>query len=299
MAQTIRQNVDAVDDILATRGAGARIEIQRDTTSAFPAPTSLTAVPLVEGQTQYEIYDPAGDAGNWYRTRVTTLSGTQPSEWSIFQAGAPTAYASVDALRELLQLPDDSRDNLLSDILRRVTVKINTSLRFDFFRHPQVSGTQVRTYDGANRDTISDLQGFASVSQVRWATRTGGTWTTATVNDWVLRLPAQDGGPYLSLSISDAGALPYWYSGYGTIEVTGVRGYLSIPEDIEQAALYWAADLYRVGAYGGSQFGTSEAIGGGVGLAESGQSRFAGGMPRITWETIEDYKRRHHIWLVV
>ncbi len=292
MPQTIRQSVDAIDDVIATRGAGARIEIQRDTTSAFAAPTNLTPKVLVAGQSQYEIYDPAGVTGNWYRTRLTTTTGTEPSDWVAFRAGAPVTYATIDALRELLQLPDDSRDNLLSDLLLRVTDKINLSLGFDFFRHPAVSGTEVRTYDGDNTGTLAEQQGFSSVSQVRWTSGTGGTWTAAVAADHLLSGPVAPGGPFLFLKVSDVGAIPYFYRGYGTVEVTGVFGYLAIPPAIEMATLYWAADLYRIGASGGI-------VGSGVGLEELGQPRFLGGMPRITWETVEDYRARHKTWLVV
>ncbi len=295
----LRVSVDNPADKITEFGAGAKLYWARDNTSAAGAFTSASGnTPLVAGQTQYEVVDGSGAVGHYYRTRIGNTGATLFDTYApVFQAGAPQTYATIDALRELLQLPDDSRDNLLSDILRRVTVKINTSLGFDFFRHPAVSGSEVRTYDGTGGGTISDVQGFASVSQVRWASTTGGIWTAAVATDYLLRLPVQADGPYLNLTVSGQG-LRYWYYGYGTVEVTCVRGYASIPEDIEQAALYWAADLYRVGAYGGSQFGTSATIGGGVGLEESGQSRFAGGMPRITWETVEDYKRRHQICLV-
>lgn len=290
----LRINADNPSDKLTEFGAGAKLYWYRDNTSATGAFVDVTgSVALVSTQTQYEIVDGTGAVGHYYRTRIGNTGGTSFDTYSpVFQAGAPQTYASVDALRELLQLPDDSRDNLLSDLLLRVTDKITLSLGFDFFRHPAVTGTEIRTYDGDGSGTISEIQGFASVSQVRWTSVTSGTWTTAVAADHLLSSPVATGGPFLFLKVSDVGAIPYWYSGYATVEVTGVFGYLSIPSPIEMATLYWAADLYRIGATGGI-------VGSGVGLEEFGQPRFLGGMPRITWETVEDYRARHKTWLVV
>jgi len=297
----LRINIDSPSDKLTEFGAGAKLYWSRDNTSAAGAFTSATgSVTLVSTQTQYEVVDGTGAVGHYYRTRIGNTGGTAFDTYApVFQAGAPTAYATIDALRELLQLPSDSRDNLLSDLLLRVTDKINLSLGFDFFRHPAVSGTEIRLYDGDDGDTLTVEQGILSLTGIRVAGATGGTYSALAAADWRLRWPVQNGGPYLALDLTKTGNFPTWYSGYDTVELTGVFGYPAIPPAIEQATLYWAADLFRVGAYGGSQFGTSSAMGGGVGLEEFGQSRFAGGMPRITWETVEDYRARHRTWLVV
>ena len=289
----IRVSVDNPADKITEFGAGAKLYWSRDNTSASGAFTSASgSVTLVSTQTQYEVVDTTGAVGHYYRTRIGNTGATLFDPYApVFQAGAPQTYATIDALRELLQLPDDSRDNLLSDLLLRVTDKITLSLGFDFFRHPAVTGTEVRTYDGENSGMITEQQGISSVTQVRWSNVTAGTWTSATAADYLLRHPVMPGGPFLFLRVSDVGLVPRWYRGYGTVEVTGVFGYLTIPPPIEQATLYWAADLYRIGASGGI-------VGAGVGVEEFGQPRFLGGMPRITWETVEDYRMRHSLPLV-
>ena len=93
--------------------------------------------------------------------------------------------------------------------------------------------------------------------------------------------------------LSNLGTYRYFYPGYATAEVTGVRGYLTIPADIEEATLQWAADLYRIGSAGGSPLGAT-----GLGATEGGGPTFIGGMPRYAWETVESYKQRHAACLV-
>lgn len=302
MALQLVINVDDPGDILTGYGAGAKLILERDTSPAFNAPTEVGSIPITAEQSQYEQWDASGEPTHWYRSRYSDAVGANFSAYSDpFQGGEVRAYASVDSLRELLQLPDDSRDNLISDLLRRVTDKINLSLGFDFFRHPQVEGTETRYFDGGGSEVISLQQGFLEVTGITVASGTGATPVALDPTHHYLRSPVQNGGPYLELVLSDIAPHTHWYRGHRTVAVTGVFGYPSVPPAIEMATLYWAADLYRIGAYGGSQFGPGlgGSTGMSAGLEEFGQPRFAGGMPRITWETVEDYRRRHKTWLAV
>lgn len=288
----LRVNVDNPGDRITEFGAGAKLYWARDNTSPTGAFTDASgSTPLVATQTQYEIIDTTGAVGHYYRTRIGNTGGTVFDSWSdVFQAGAPTAYSTVDALREFLQLPDASRDNVLNDLLLRVTNKINLSLGFDFFRHPAVTGTEVRLYDGDNRSWLHVTQGIASLTLVRLAVATGQSLTSLVAADWVLRSPVQTGGPYLSLELTGVGSYSRLYWGHSTVELTGVFGYTAIPPAIEQATLMWAADLYRLGAGGGSPLSATG--------EEFGQARFIGGMPRFTWETVEEYRKLHNGALV-
>jgi hypothetical protein len=288
----IRVNVDNPGDRITEFGAGAKLYWARDNASATGAFTDASgSTALVATQTQYEIIDTTGAVGHYYRTRIGNTGGTSFDTWSdVFQAGAPGAYASIDALREFLQLPDFSRDNVLSDLLARVTDKITLSLGFDFFRHPAVTGTEIRTYDGDNRSWLHVTQGINSLTLVRLAVATGYTYSSLAATDWKLRMPVQAGGPYLSLELTGVASYPTIYTGHDTLELTGVFGYLTIPAAIEQATLMWAADLYRLGAGGGSPLSATG--------EEFGQARFIGGMPRFTWETVEEYRKLHQGALV-
>ena len=292
MAEQVVIGVDDPADLLTGYGAGAKLRLERAADSAFTTPVEVATPTLVAGTTEYEVWDANGTPASYYRYRFSDTGGTSFSSYTVWgQPGAPRAYATVDALRELLQLPDDSRNNLLDDLLRRVTDKINLSLGFDFFRHPPVSGTDVRTYDGDDTGILTVTQGILSLTGVRIAGSTGATYASLATTDWKLRWPVQDGGPYLALELTAVGSYPTFYTGYDTVELTGVFGYPSIPPAIEQATLYWAADLYRLGAGGGSPLSATG--------EEFGATRFLGGMPRLTWETIEDYRARHKTWLAV
>jgi hypothetical protein len=284
LAEQIVVNVDDPADLLTGYGAGAKVRLERAADSVFTTPTEVSTQTLVAGTTQYEFWDPAGTPASYYRYRISDSGGTTFSAYTeLGQTGAPRAYATVDALRELLHIPDDSRDNLLADLLVRVTTKINTSLGFDFFRHPAVSGTEVRLVDGTGHSRLTVHQGIISLTGIRIAGWTGDSYTALTSADWRLRDPAGPNGPYLTVQLTDTGTYGYWPSGYDIAELTGVFGYASVPADIEQATLMWAADIFRIGASG---------------LEEPDQPRFAGGMPRFVWETVEDYRARHRTWLV-
>lgn len=288
MAQTIRQSVDAVDDVLRDRGAGARIEIQRDTTSAFGAPTSLSNVTLIATQTQYEIYDAAGVDGNWYRTRLTTSTGTQPSVWAVFQAGAITAYVTLDDLRENLSLPDDSQDNLLSDLLVQASAYLDEKCRRDFYRHPQVSGTEVRLYDVTGRSTAQVVDDIVSLTTLEYASYTGAAYTALASTDWMLQPQNQRRNwPYEEVVLSDmAVGLTSFYQGRRTARLTGVFGFASVPDMIAKATLDLAREWYRQGPGGG----------GPVGVNQFGTPIFGGGEPKSVKDAIEAYRRR--TWLV-
>jgi hypothetical protein len=296
MPEQIIVNVDDPDDLLVGYGAAAKVRLERATTSAFADATEVATATIVSGQSQYEFWDSGGSASSWYRSRYSATGGAPFSEYSDgFQPGAPSTYASLDDLREMLRVPDDSRDNQLVDRLREVTRAINGELGFDLFRHPAVSGTEVRTYDGRHTGRVVEPAGITSVSAVRYADVSGAAYASLTAADWYLRWPVDTGGPYLSLALSDESVLDYWPRGFATIEVTGVFGYERVPDDIRMATLLWAADLYRVGSLGGNQ---SSAYTGGVsgGLPDfTTGTRFVGDAPTFAWRTIQRYKQAHSL----
>lgn len=294
MAVQLIVNVDDPDDLIAGYGAGALVRLERATSSAFTDSLEIDTEPLVSGTTQYKFWDTAGTDAHWYRSRYSDSTGTTFSEYSDgFQPGSPHAYATVDSLRELLQLPDDSRDNVLSDLLVRVTDQINLTLGFDFFRHPAVSGTEVRTLHGDGSDTITFKQGIYSLTSVQIGTGTGAAYSALTSADWRLRWPLQDGGPYLALQLTGVGNYPIWYTGFDTVELTGVFGYPSIPPAIEQATLLWAAALFRFGS-GGHQTGASFEE-----FEIDNRIRYAAGAPWGVKQTLDEYRAKHKGWMVV
>lgn len=259
MPVTLKVAVDAVDDKIRDYGTGAKLNWARDNTSPIGTFADASgATTLVSGQTMYEIFDSTGAEGHYYRTRIGNSAGTLFSDWSsVFQGGQLTAYATVDALREYLALPDDSRDNVLADLLRRASAWIDAETGRDFYRHPPVMGTEPRTYNIASATDVI-LDDIVSIATVEYATGTGGTYTALASTDWVLFPSYVNGVPYTGVRLSDVGTLSSWSAGYATVRITGVFGFATVPTMIELATLDLARELYQQSVGGravGIEFG--------------------------------------------
>lgn len=279
----IRVNVDNPADKITEFGAGAKLYWQRDNASASGAFGDGSGnVDLDPEVTQYEIIDAAGILGAYYRTRVGNALGTLNEEWSdVFQAGAITAYATLDSLREYVDPPDDSQDNLLSDLLVAASAYIDGQCKRDFYRHPQVTGTEVRTLNGTGRRRLFVRAGIVSLTGVRLAELTGGPYTSLAGSDWFLG-PDEARGSYDWIELSDQSAYTEWWTGQATVELTGVFGQERVPEDIVKATLDVAREWYRQGPGGG----------GPVGVSTLGTPIFANGMPFSVQKVIDTYARR-------
>lgn len=251
MPQLITLNLDTdPDDIITGYGAGALIRLERDTTSAFAAAVEFATTAVVVGTTQYEIWDAIGTSTSWYRWRVSRSDGTTPSAYVAgFQAGQLAGYATVQALRETLGLPDNSRDNLLADCLRRASDWIGAECNRDFYRHPQVTGTEVRTYH-LRAATTYIRDDIISLTTVEYALGTGQAYTVLTAANYTLDPATVDGVPFDALYLSDVGILSSFSAGYATVRLTGVFGYLTVPGLIEQATLDLAREMYQQGPGG-------------------------------------------------
>jgi hypothetical protein len=252
-------NVDNPADKITEFGASAKLYWYRDNTSPTGPFTSATgSVVLDPADTQYEIIDTTGAVGHYYRTRVGNTGGTLFDEYSpVFQAGAKTAYATMDALREYLDLPGETSDNLLSDLLIRASALIDERCGRRFYRSPQVSGTEIRTYDSSSlwRSGTTLVEDIVSLTTLELATSTGGSYTVLAGTDSYL-YPAQPdaGWPYTELRLSNVGAYQRWYSGFRVIRLTGAFGWPAVPALVELATLDLAREFYWQGR-GGRQVG--------------------------------------------
>lgn len=291
MAQQILVNVDDPDEIIAGYGAGAKVRIERDTTAAFVSPTEIATLTLVSGQTQYEYWDGGGADASWYRSRYSATAGAPFSTYSDpFQPGAPTAYASLNSLREYLDLPDDSKDNMLVDLLRQATDYMIGKMGRDCFRHPPISGTETRLLSVDWRSSDLDVgAGIISLDLIRVAAGTGGAWTSLTAaTDWRL---SGGGQPYIGvggamftvpsryIELTDVAPLSRWYTGYDVVELTGAFGFPAVPSLVEKATLDLAREWYRQGPGGG----------GPVGVNQYGTPLFAAGLPRTVADAIREF----------
>jgi hypothetical protein len=277
----IRVNVDNPDDKITEFSAGAKLYWARDNTSATGLFTDATGnTLLIAGQTQYEIIDATGATGHYYRTRIGNTGGTAFDDWApVFQAGASTAYATLDALREYVNVPNTSQDNLLSDLLVDASGYLDAQCGRDFYRHPQVSGTEIRTFDGTGTSRLRVRAGIVSLTTVEIATQTGGTFTALGATAWMLDpSDKSDTETYGTVQLTGLGT-PYFAPGYGTVRLTGVFGWAAPPAMIRKATLDLAREWYRQGPGGG----------GPVGVNQFGTPIFGAGMPLSVKQAIAQY----------
>lgn len=256
-------------DLLTTFGAGAKVYLEKDTTSAFAAPSVVTSTVIVSGTELYEFVDTAGTSSSWYRVRVGDSLGTLYSEYSNgLQASALLSYATVDDLRETMNFgaTDHTKDNLLADLLAAASNYITEVTGRSFYRSPQVSGTETRTFNlvNAGRRFLTHALGkpldIASLSTLEIADSTGGTYTTVAAGSTGYYLSPTNPGtgwPYEDVLLSDIGDFTSFPTAYGAVRITGVFGWSSVPPLIRQATIDLAREWYRQGPGGGGPIGTS------------------------------------------
>lgn len=279
MAIKITVNLaEPADDLLEGYGAGAKIHIQRDTVAAFTAPVDLPLVSIVSGTEQYEVWDTAGTTTSWYRWRVENTTATVVGEWSAaFQPYALTTYATITDLAETMNLPNEAKYNLLADLLIDASDAITHLCGRDFYRHPQLSGTETRTYhikaSGQSSLKLAVNQPIDIVSvttlEIGYA---GGTYTTVAAGSTGYYLePAvpAPGWPYTSIILSRYGTYDAFPVGDQVVRITGVFGWPAVPSLIKRATVDLAREWYRVGPGGG----------GPIGMSALGQPIFQRGMP--------------------
>jgi Phage gp6-like head-tail connector protein len=142
-----------------------------------------------------------------------------------------TTLARVKAQAGISDTTDDAVlqtyvDATNAEMIRRIGIDLGPS------------SDTLRLYDGNDAVRYGSrlwvAGGIRTLTQVRIASCTGGTLTTATLGDFLLRPKAQDrrtGMPAMRLDISDASSSVF-YAGYDNIELTGTFGYAAVPEDL-------------------------------------------------------------------
>lgn len=241
-------NVNNAADLLDTAayGAGAKVRLERATSEAGVY-SEVTTLALVAGTDSYTYWDGTGTPASWYRSRVSDTGGVSFSAYSDpFRSTAIVAYAEVDDLEEMLPTVAGRDRNWLYDRLVDATNYINAECGRDFFRHPQVDGTEtrvVRTYRG---DRIIVNAGIVSLSAVAYAPTFGDPFTPlgAEFTDWYLDDPMEarsaDGTElttYYSLRLPESGSITNWYTTPRGAQLTGVFGWQEVPGIIRAGTL--------------------------------------------------------------
>jgi hypothetical protein len=109
------------------------------------------------------------------------------------------------------------------------------------------AGTAARTYDGDGSNVLRIRQGINAITQLRIRDLTGGTWSTVSSSEYVLRPGTGDrrtGWPAFKVVLTDAATTYTTYTiGYDTVEVTpGTAttdqfGWPAIPVELSQLGI--------------------------------------------------------------
>lgn len=147
-------------------------------------------------------------------------------------------WTNLSRLRTQLSITDTDDDTLLLDIIEAVNAELTD--RVGVFLGP--STDTLRLYGGEdvvrNGYRLLVPGGIRTLTQVRTATQTGGSWTTQTLTDFVLGPPLhtrRTGEPYAWVDVSEvASALPM--TGLANIELTGTFGRASVASNLAKVA---------------------------------------------------------------
>lgn len=280
-------------DLLTTYGAGAKVYLESDTSSAFSAPTVVSSTIIVSGTEQYEFVDTASAATTWYRVRAGNSAGSTYSDYSDgMQANTLRAYATLDDLLETMTVTDVKKYNALNDLLIDASDMLDELCERDFYRHPQGSGTETRYFHVVNsgRRSLAEALGFdldiVSIATLEAADTTGGTYTAIAAGSagyWLEPQNPKVGFPYEDVLLSGASTGSGSFAvGERVVRIDGVFGFARVPRPIKRATIDLAREWYRQGPGGG----------GPIGVSALGQPQFMRGMPDTVRQAVKKYKKR-------
>lgn len=261
MPNVLKVTVENSDELLnaGAYDTGALIQIQSSTTETQPGTFadisgtgSTPTIAILAATRSYTGYDPNGTSAMWYRTRYKNAAGSRASDWSAsFQVGDETAgllCSLYDVQQELGEgTTDANRNELILEKIRQVSAAMElyagqwlaprptnpaseTTLNFDV----PYTCQSLLLETGTRRVGIRSASAIST--SVQSQPETGGTYTSATLADILLRpRPTADGPAYrLEWSTTSGG---WFYAGYNTVRVTGTFGPAAVPSDIQGIAL--------------------------------------------------------------
>lgn len=291
MSNILRVTVENPDEILNAghSGAGAVVQVQHDTTEAFSAPTDTGTIAIVTGTRSYTFYHQQGSASTWYRTRYETSAGVATSDWSEpFQAGVEGGglLCSLQDVEQRLfgtaTVSDNDRENIL-DIIRGVSSEMEEHVGCWLAPRPSdPASTTTLAFDVERTGRTLWLRngnryvGIRSISSINLATSsqpdTGGTYTTGTAANFLIRPRPTSDGPGWRIELTDrpTGSATVLYAGYNTVQITGSFGPPSVA--------YWAQEIAIAGVT--RRFLGKETAATAIGLGPEGGIRLLADLPR-------------------
>ncbi len=252
MSNLLRIPIDNPDDILAVYGAGAKVRLETSTTGGGAGFSEVSTQTVVTGTTIYPFVHAGGATGDWYRHRFSIAAPAVAADYSAYsdeyQGGVLAAYADLDDFLAGFEgaTPAASRTSRILDVLDQASEMLTAEIGWDFFRHPAVSGTEVRVFNSAGGSVLHVHSGIVSLSLVEIAQGSDLAYTSLAAADWYLEpLAPEPGEPYDHLHLAEGGAYSAFPTGQRRVRLTGAFGYAAVPGVLRTGTVALARQLYR------------------------------------------------------
>ena len=283
---TLTINVDPGMLRTTAYGSGALVRVERSATGGGTGYAEIGTAPLVAGGMTITYDDQTGTSTSWYRYRYSNAVNSLQSDYGAeFQAAGLTAYASVSDFLATYEIPPSStREARISTALAEAASMLDSAIGWDFYRHPAVSGTEVRLYDGDGSRQLCLHEGVVSLTkvEVRWSA-VDPTWQTVPTTDYYFNpnIPLP-GSSFDHLMLTGLGTWSNWPPEVLTIRLTGVFGHLTPPVRMQRANIALARQIYRADA---------TTPGGMAGPDEWGGGAMPRGWPDDAYRAVDYYRR--------
>jgi hypothetical protein len=251
MAALVRVTVEDPQNQLDTWGAGALARVERGTSAAMTDASERTTIAILATRTEYEYRDQTAVAGtHYFRVRYSTASPDSDDDYSGYSepqlaTEVPSAYTTPAQAKTRLNKAQAATTD--DDILWALADSINAEIsrRIGYFVGPSsattrtLDGNMAQIHMGGRRIYVPG--GIRTLTQVRIAPQTGGTWETGTLADFILGPYSWElapGEPYHYVQITDvpAGSWSRFPSGERNVELTGTLGWEEPPFDLVELA---------------------------------------------------------------
>jgi hypothetical protein len=261
--------VTGAADILSN-DATAVIRLDRDTTSAFLAPTEVTTTAILTGVERYEIWDVGATTTSWFRFQIESGAGVALSGLSIpWQVITPQPIATLASVKLRLGSGASSTDD---DVLQSIIDGVNGAITQRIGYYPGPSSDTSRVYHGM--DAVHGGRrlwlpgGVRSITALTLASSTLGAQTAATLTDFMLGPAAYElrpAEPYHYIEFKDVttGNWSYFPDGYENVTATGTFGWGIVPDDLIHVASAMALRRWKarnsgdVDVLGSDEFGSA------------------------------------------
>jgi hypothetical protein len=158
------------------------------------------------------------------------------------------AYTSGTALKARMGISDSNSDAILE---ARATA-VNTMIESYIGGPVGSGGTAIRTFDGNGQDTLWIRHGINGITTLEVASGTGGTFSTLSSSEYVLRPASWDrptGWPGFWLKLTDlAATYGVFTPGYDTVRITPTSdgwGWTAIPPELSEVAHILGTRLFQ------------------------------------------------------